>query len=46
MRVVSLISSYCLGCRTEKGFTLQNSLPKAEILSHSDGDSVLEVFKR
>jgi hypothetical protein len=33
-----------LACRTDKSITIQNPAPKAEIFSHSDGDTVLEGF--
>ena len=33
-----------LACRTDKGITIQNPAPKAVIISHSDGDTVLEGF--
>ena len=33
-----------LACRTDKSITVQNPAPKADIISHSDGDTVLEGF--
>ncbi len=45
MRMTSLIAVvYLVGCETDKSITVQNPTPKASIVSHSDGDSVLEGF--
>ena len=45
MRIIGLLSiAFILGCETDKSITVQNPTPKASIVSHSDGDSVLEGF--
>ena len=45
MRMISFIAVvYLVGCETDKSITVQNPTPKANIVSHSDGDSVLEGF--
>ena len=45
MRLLSVIGLIAtVGCRTDKSITIQNPAPKADIFSHSDGDTVLEGF--
>ena len=39
---VGLINT--LACQTDKSITIQNPTPKAEIISHSNGDTTLEGF--
>ena len=34
-----------MACRTDKSITIQNPAPKADIVSHNDGDVVLGVFQ-
>ena len=40
LTIVGLIS--VIACRTDKSITVQNPAPKADVVSHGDGDVVLE----
>ena len=40
LTTIGLISTFA--CRTDKSITVQNPAPKADIVSHGDGDVVLE----
>ena len=45
MRLLSAVGLIAtVSCRTDKSITIQNPAPKADIFSHSDGDTVLEGF--
>ena len=45
MRLAWLLGTLVfIGCETDKSITVQNPTPKAEIVSHDNGDAVLEGF--
>ena len=43
MRILTIFGITCvIACRTDKSITIQNPAPKADIVSHDDGNVVLE----